>query len=61
MKTKEKAWARRRWNKVITKKVMIIIKKEKKKQTNRKSKEKQQLDGRWYKTMQNKSLESKEY
>ena len=30
IKTKEKAWARRRWNRVIKEKVMVIIKKEKK-------------------------------
>ena len=30
IKTKEKAWARRRWNKIIKEKVMVIIKREKK-------------------------------
>ena len=39
---------------------MVIIKK-KKKESNGKSKTKQQLDGRGYKSMQSKSLESKGY
>ena len=41
--------------------MMVIIKKEKKKQNNGKSKKEQQLDGRGYKRMQSKSLESKGY
>ena len=36
MKTKEKAWARRRWNKEIKEKVMVTIKKKKKKENQRK-------------------------
>ena len=61
MKTKEKAWARWRCNKVIKEKVIVIIKKEKQQQNNGKSNKKQQLDGRGYKRMQSKSLESKRY
>ena len=41
MKTKEKAWARRRWNKEIKEKVMVKIKKKKR----RKIKEKETV--RW--------------
>ena len=40
---------------------MVIIKKGKKKQNNWKSKKKQQLDGRRYKGMQSRHLESKGY
>ena len=61
MKIKEKAWARRKWNNAIKEKVMVIIKKGKKKQNNWKSKKKQQLDGRRYKRMQSRHLESKGY
>ena len=42
-------------NKVIKEKVVAISKKRKKKKNNGKSKKKQQLDGRGYKRMQNKS------
>ena len=52
IKTKEKAWTKRRWNKAIKEIVMVIIKKEKKKENNGKSKKKQQLDGRGYKRIQ---------
>ena len=38
---------------------MVIIKKEKKQPNNGKLKKKQQLDGRGFKIMQSKSLESK--
>ena len=40
---------------------MVIIKREKKQQNNRKSEKKRELDGRGYKRMQSKSLESKGY
>ena len=40
---------------------MVIIKKEKKKQSNGKSKGKQQINGRGYKRMQSKNVESKGY
>ena len=56
MKIKEKAQARRRWNKIIKEKVMVISKKEKKQQNNGKSKKKQQLGGRGYKRMQSKFI-----
>ena len=57
MKTKEKAWARRRRNQEIKEKVVV----KKKRQNIGKSKKKQQSDGRGYKRMQSKSLKSKGY
>ena len=61
MKIKEKAWASRRWSKVIKEKVMVMIKKEKNSKIKETSKKKQQLDGRGNKRIQRKSLESKGY
>ena len=59
MKTREKAWARRWWNEVVKEKKVVISKKQQ--QNNGKSKKKQQLDGRGYKKMLSKRLESTKY